>query len=266
MPGGITKLRKHKLISRLEELGLSSYEAQAYLASLRHAPLTGYQLSKASGVPRSRIYETIEKLSAKGLLMSQPGEKNLVTALDYRAFLDQKEKEASATIRFLREELAMLRTPEPSGIWTVSGREPILDLAAGLIGQARRYVYVAAVEADLLLLAEALPKERTSRAPILGVYCGDGEVPIEGIVRHLGPDCSRGSEIAIVVDGERALVGCTQPEETATAALTPNSGVVSITEQYIKHELFLNSLYATKDKVEIQAYIRQYDRTMRKLP
>lgn len=262
----MTRLRKHKLLSWLEDLGLSSYEAQAYLAALRHAPLTGYQLSKASGVPRSRIYDTIEKLTAKGLLMSQPGEKNLVTALDYRAFLDQKEKEASSTIQFLRDELAMLRTPEPSGIWTISGRERILDLAADVVGQARRYVYVAAVEADLLLLSEALPDESTRRPPILGVYCGNGDVAIEGVIRHLGPNCSRESEIAIVVDGERALVGCTQPEESAAAALTSNSGVVSITEQYIKHELFLNSLYATKDKAEIQAYIRQYDRTMRKLP
>jgi hypothetical protein len=198
--------------------------------------------------------------------MSQPGEKNLLTALDYRAFLDQKEREASATIKFLRDELAMLRAPDRSGIWAVSGRERILELAADVIRQAKRYVYVAAVEADLLLLAEALPKERTSRPPILGVYCGDGEVPIPGVIRHLGPNCSRESEIAIVVDGQRALIGCTQPEDTATAALTPNSGVVSITEQYIKHELFFNSLYATKDKTEIHAYIRQYDRTMRKLP
>jgi DNA-binding MarR family transcriptional regulator len=250
----------------LEELGLSSYEAQAYLAALQHPPLTGYQLSKVSGVPRSRIYETIERLTARGLLVSQPGEKNLLTARDYRTFLDQKEKEAAATIQLLREELGALRAPEPSGIWTISGRERILDLALDLIGQARRYVYIVAVEADLLPLAEELSKERKTRPPILGVYCGDGEVAIPGVIRHLGPDCSRGSEIAIVVDGDRALIGCTQPEEGASAALTQNSGVVSITEQYIKHEIFINSLYATKDKATIQAYIKQYDRTMRKLP
>ncbi|HYM61131.1 MAG TPA: helix-turn-helix domain-containing protein [Thermoanaerobaculia bacterium] len=260
------KLRKHKLISWLEALGLSSYEAQAYLAALRHPPLTGYQLSKVSGVPRSRIYETIEKLTARGLLVSQPGERNLLTALDYRAFLDEKEMEAATTIRFLREELAMLRTPEPSGIWTVSRRERILEFALDLIGQAKRYVYIVAVEADLLPLAAALSKDAKNRPPILGVFCGEGEAAIPGVIRHLGPNCSRESEIAIVVDGDRALVGCTQPEEGATAALTQNSGVVSITEQYIKHELFLNSLYATKDKATIQAYIKQYERKMRNLP
>ena len=257
---------KRRLLSSLQDLGLSGYEAQAYLAALRHPPLTGYQLSKVSGVPRSRIYETIEKLTTKGLLVSQPGERNLVTARDYRAFLDQKEKDAAATMRSLREGLAALSAPEPSGIWTISGREPILELALDLIRQATRHIYVVAVEADLAPLAAGLPKDRRGGPPIYGVYCGEGEVAIRGLIRHLGPDCSRGSEIAVVVDGDRALIGCTRPEDTASAALTRNAGVVSITEQYIKHEIFLNSLYASKDSATIQAYIRQYDRTMRKLP
>lgn len=261
-----TKTETRKVLSSLEELGLSGYEAQAYLAALRHPPLTGYQLAKASGVPRSRIYETIERLTAKGLLVSQPGERSLLTALDYRTFLDQKEKDGASTIRFLREELASLRTPVEPGIWTITGREHVLELALDLIAHAERHVYVVAVEADLAPIAAAIAKGRREKVPILGVCCGCGEAAIPGLIRHLGPDCSCGSEIAIVVDGLRALIGCTQPEETASAAFTQNSGVVSITEQYIKHEIFVNSLYATRDQATIQAYVRQYDRTMKKLP
>lgn len=135
-----------------------------------------------------------------------------------------------------------------------------------LVRRAARHVYIVAVEADLAPLAAAIANDQRSKIPILGVFCGEGEVAIPGMIRHLGPDCSRGSEIAIVVDGVRALIGCTQPEETASAALTENGGVVSITEQYVKHEIFLNSLYANKDTATIQAYINQYDRTMKKLP
>ena len=66
----------HKeIVQTLEKFGLSSYEAKAYLAILSEYPLTGYKLSKISGVPRSRIYETIEKLAAKGLVLTQDGEK-----------------------------------------------------------------------------------------------------------------------------------------------------------------------------------------------
>ncbi len=61
-----------KGIAVLEELGFSNYEAKAYLALLRDAPVTGYQLSKISGVPRSRIYETLEKLTRQGFVFSLP--------------------------------------------------------------------------------------------------------------------------------------------------------------------------------------------------
>jgi len=38
-------------IEKLIALGFSEYEAKAYVALLRENPVTGYQLSKLSGVP-----------------------------------------------------------------------------------------------------------------------------------------------------------------------------------------------------------------------
>lgn len=37
----------------------SIYEARTYLALLWESPVTGYQLSKLSGVPRSRVYDML---------------------------------------------------------------------------------------------------------------------------------------------------------------------------------------------------------------
>ena len=42
-------------VEMLVKIGLSEYEAKAYVALLRESPVTGYQLSKLSGVPRSMI-------------------------------------------------------------------------------------------------------------------------------------------------------------------------------------------------------------------
>lgn len=66
---------KNEIISLLEKVGLSNYEARAYQAALSQPLLTGYKLSQLSGVPRSRIYETIEKVISKGLLVFQSAEK-----------------------------------------------------------------------------------------------------------------------------------------------------------------------------------------------
>ncbi len=55
------------MIAALQRVGLSGYEAKAYLALLAAGvPLNGYAVAKRSGVPRSTVYETLAKLVARG--------------------------------------------------------------------------------------------------------------------------------------------------------------------------------------------------------
>ena len=87
-------MEKKDIVQAIESLGLSAYEAKAYFALLSESPLTGYKLSKVSGVPRSRIYETIEKLTAKGLVLTQEGDTTLLIPVSLESFLEKKEKES----------------------------------------------------------------------------------------------------------------------------------------------------------------------------
>ena len=46
---------------------MSGYESKAYLALLAHgAQMNGYEVAKASGVPRSTVYESLSKLVVRG--------------------------------------------------------------------------------------------------------------------------------------------------------------------------------------------------------
>lgn len=56
-----------RALELLKDAGLSGYEGKAYLALLASGqPLNGYEVAKASGVPRSTVYETLGKLVARG--------------------------------------------------------------------------------------------------------------------------------------------------------------------------------------------------------
>ncbi|HJN31282.1 MAG TPA: helix-turn-helix domain-containing protein [Candidatus Latescibacteria bacterium] len=52
----------------LTDLGLSEYESLAYLSLLGCQPATAYELSKVSGIPSSKIYETASRLQDKRLI------------------------------------------------------------------------------------------------------------------------------------------------------------------------------------------------------
>ena len=55
-----------EIIKELQKLGFSQYECKAYIGVLKHYPVTGYEVSKQTGVPRSMIYEVLGKLMDKG--------------------------------------------------------------------------------------------------------------------------------------------------------------------------------------------------------
>jgi HTH-type transcriptional regulator, sugar sensing transcriptional regulator len=59
---------------QLTRLGLTSYEAKAYLALLRRDSSTAAQAARLANVPRQRIYDVLASLVDKGLASTRPGQ------------------------------------------------------------------------------------------------------------------------------------------------------------------------------------------------
>lgn len=79
-----------KLIQLLnEELGLTPYEAKAYLALLQHGALSPSGLNQKCGIPRPRAYDVLNSLVGKGLIMEQPGRPRMYAAVDPQAGLEK---------------------------------------------------------------------------------------------------------------------------------------------------------------------------------
>jgi len=55
----------------LQELGLTDYESRVYLALLEKGVLNANQVSKHSGVPYSKVYETLTSLERKGWIETE---------------------------------------------------------------------------------------------------------------------------------------------------------------------------------------------------
>jgi HTH-type transcriptional regulator, sugar sensing transcriptional regulator len=61
------------LVDQLQRLGLTSYEAKAYLALIRRDSSTAAEVARLAGVPRQRIYDVLASLLEKGLTSTRPG-------------------------------------------------------------------------------------------------------------------------------------------------------------------------------------------------
>src|SRR5579871_5985382 len=57
-----------RVIESLQEVGFSLYEARLYLGLLRRGRQNGNELSRTSGVPSSKVYAMLERLSDAGIV------------------------------------------------------------------------------------------------------------------------------------------------------------------------------------------------------
>src|SRR4051812_35117832 len=57
----------------LVDLGLTGYEASAYLALTRRGRATGAEVARLASLPRQRIYDVLEGLVTRGLASVDPG-------------------------------------------------------------------------------------------------------------------------------------------------------------------------------------------------
>jgi len=60
-------------VERLVRLGLTTYEARAYVTLVRRDSFTAAQIARNAGLPRQRIYDVLASLVEKGLASARPG-------------------------------------------------------------------------------------------------------------------------------------------------------------------------------------------------
>src|SRR6202171_5853580 len=60
-------------IARLTGLGLTSYEARAYVALTGRDSFTAAEVARLATLPRQRIYDVLSSLGQKALVSTRPG-------------------------------------------------------------------------------------------------------------------------------------------------------------------------------------------------
>jgi len=231
-----------KAVTSLERLGLSTYEARAYAALLRSGPVTGYQLSRHSGVPRSRIYEALEKLGARGMVIVRHERPQLYAAADWQAVLDRRAAEFQDSMEAATACCgAAARQADLEGAWSISGRANIFAKVSAMIRSAQRRVSAAGWAADYGEIEPALASANKRGVAVRMVVCGSFRPSFGEVYQHSFA-CRPGDDVVVVVDGAEALVGKTLPEESASAAWSRERGFVHVSSEYIVHEIFIARL------------------------
>lgn len=136
-------------VIHLQALGLTEYEARAYTALLALGRAVPARVARQAGIPRPKIYETLERLEGRGLA-AKVGQSPLEYApLSSREYLTRSRRSFDDRLASLERDLSRLAPdPAPEAVYHLNGEAAIRSLAEDLILNARRVVYLAG-DADL---------------------------------------------------------------------------------------------------------------------
>lgn len=231
------------LIAQLVKLGFTEYEAKVYVALQRCGETTGYQVAKESGVPRSTVYEVLDKLTARGAVVTQSlGDMVRYAPVPPDLVLDRMRHEFEDALDALAEGFKQTAAMPalPGHAWSIEGRENVLARAREMIEQARKEIALAVGgDDDLDELIRWLQRARARKVALTVIapvpYDTDSALPL--IVHPQGKRLRHavGHGLTLVVDGREALIG--ETDRSQSAIWTTNSYAVAWIRWCIKQEL-----------------------------
>lgn len=139
-------------------LGLTDYEARAYVALVREGAMTSYAVAKTSRIPTSKSYEAVEGLARKGGAVLLPGNPSRHSAVPPDALLSGARQRYSSALESLSGALAALPAHaerDVPALWH-AGPEAGLAQTAARVGAAQRTVVGALPAAARASLETAL--------------------------------------------------------------------------------------------------------------
>jgi sugar-specific transcriptional regulator TrmB len=232
-------------IDRLVRLGFSEYEAKAYVALLRESPVTGYQLSKASGVPRSMIYEVLGKLTARGAAMTLHKEGSTKYApVPAEEFLDQLLHEYEELVTSLKEDLVTLESvSDLEYVWNIEGHENIMAKAEEMIDQAECHIYLSLLPATFPALRSVLVGAVERGVQVVLYSTSDLDLPGGRVIVTPVPEEAHerveGLWLVLVIDEKEVLIGELLTENQARASWTGSPLFVFVAEHHLRTDLYL---------------------------
>lgn len=136
--------RSEEAIDALESLGLTEYEARCFVALTRLSTGTAKEVSQVAEVPRSRVYDTVERLEQRGLVEVQQSDPREYKAVPIEMATRRIREDYDSRINAAENALQQVEepdSPEDEGIWAITQTEHVTDRIETFVDDADETVH-----------------------------------------------------------------------------------------------------------------------------
>ena len=161
-----------KVVDELIALGLTTYEAKVFSALTRLGEASVGRIHAVAGVPRSAIYDTLDKLEHRGIVESSTGRPKKFRAMSPKVAISMIESELLGAAKEAREGLESLATiPQKEAsevhIWIIRGRTKVHEKLVAILDSASSELMVAGNPEHILEFSDVWKKARSKRMKVL---------------------------------------------------------------------------------------------------
>lgn len=255
------------ILNDMKKLGFSPYEVKAYMSLLEQYPINGYGLSKASGIPRSRIYEVLKSLEEKqAVFEQQDGDATLYYPLEPNLLIRKLRQEIEEALRHVDQVASrhFNRTKEDQRMIVIKDRTKILELLKLLIGEAKSRIALSIWEEEVAELLEPLKAAEARGVKIRGIYFGH-KLPFASMTSHRRIERylieKKERHISVVLDSQQVIWGVISRGADCRVTWIKDPGFVEMSEDYISHDIMVNRYAETLTGEEKAIFERFSDHT-----
>lgn len=253
-------------IREMERLGFSSYEARTYVALLEAQPANGYDLAKLSGVPTSKIYETLKRLVVKGAALASATEPVVYRATNPEELIAHFQRESDRTLRVLSESLMDFEIAPVGGVvWRLQGERIIRRHLLDLAGRATRDLHLSLWPTEADYIADPVARARERGVAIWAASFGPSRLAGDGV--YYMQTCGETSSVRLgrrltvaVADEREALVAEFSDGAEPYGALTDDASLALIAREFIEHDILCTVLIEALGPERVAALRRGYPR------
>ena len=157
-------------VEALNTMGLTVYEAKAYVALLQKHHSHGHEISRRSGVQGPKIYETLNRMMQKGLVAVLNTDPQMYSPLPYHEFLTRKKNEFKSTEQILTANIEKLSIPPTDiTVWQLTDHDILIGKSRELIDGARETVLMSLWQQQGTLLEKSLATAQQRGVKIISI-------------------------------------------------------------------------------------------------
>ncbi|ELK47014.1 TrmB family transcriptional regulator [Halobacillus sp. BAB-2008] len=163
----------------LQKFGFTQYESNVFevLTSSRE-PLDATSIVKYSQVPKSKVYEVLQRLQEKGLILTSfHGKRKLYTALALETTIEKLTSDFEANLEELKTKEYTLPVSDER-VWTMENEQSITALLKACIDRATNSILLTGWNDELASLVTDLERKAEQGVMVELLSVGDLDAPM----------------------------------------------------------------------------------------